>query len=192
MRSTIAVAIALSTGAMLCAKSPVPRPAKEFVWTDASGNKIALSKFKDKVVVVQFLSTTCPHCQDMSRMLTRLQAEYGAKGFQAIGVAFDDANAATVKAYVENQHVGIPVGFAPREAVLGYLGVSMMDRLMVPQVVVIDRLGQVRAQSDPLGTPELVDEAHLRGRIVELLAARSNLPFAAQAGFELFSPSKQH
>lgn len=60
-------------------------------------------------------------------MLTRLQAEYGLKGFQAIGVAFNEANAAMVKSYVEDYRVGIPVGFAPHDVVLGYLGVSIMD-----------------------------------------------------------------
>ena len=169
MRKTLALATALSICPLLLAKSPVPRPAKDSVCSDQHGNKIALSSMKGKVIVIQFLSTTCSHCQNMSKMLTRLQAEYGPKGFQALGVAFNDATADTVKAYVADYHIGIPVGFASHESVLEYLGVSMMERLTVPQVVVIDRSGQVRAQSDPLGTLELVEEAPLRGRIVQLL-----------------------
>jgi len=159
---------------MLPAKAPVPRPAKEFICFDQNGNKIALSNFKGKVVVVQFLITTCSHCQALSQMLTRLQAEYGPKGFQAIGVAFNEANAAMVKSYIEDHHIGIPVGYAPRDAVLEYLGVSVMDqRLTVPQVVVIDRSGQVRAQTEVAGTRKLVDESYLRGLIGDLLAARA-------------------
>jgi peroxiredoxin len=171
MRYAAVLAIAMSMGAqMLPAKSPVPRPAKEFICTDADGKKIALSSYKGKVVVVQFLITTCSHCQAFSQMLTKLHAEYGPKGFQAIGVAFNEADAAMVKRYVEDHHVGIPVGFAPRDAVLGYLGVSVMDqRLTVPQVVVIDRSGQVRAQTEPEGTRELMEEASLRGLIEQLL-----------------------
>jgi hypothetical protein len=104
-------------------------------------------------------------------MLTKLQTEYGPQGFQAVGIAFNEANAGMVKSYVEDHHIGIPVGFAPRDAVLQYLGVSVMDqRLSVPQVVVIDRAGQVRAQSDPQGTRELSDESYLRALIVRLLA----------------------
>jgi peroxiredoxin len=154
----------------LPAKAPVPRPAKEFICSDQNGKKIALSSFKGKVVVVQFLSTTCSHCQAFSQMLTRLQGEYGPKGFQAVGVAFNEATASMVKSYIDDHHVGIPVAFAPRDAVLEYLGVSVMDqRLTVPQVVVIDRAGQVRAQTDPSGTRELVEEPSLRGLIENLL-----------------------
>src|ERR1700676_686236 len=142
MRYAAVLALALSIfPATLPAEAPVPRPAKEFVFSDQNGKKIALSGFKGKVVVVQFLSTTCSHCQAFSQMLTRLQSEYGPKGFQAIGVAFNEATAGMVKSYVEDHHIGIPVGFAPREAVLGYLGVSVMERMGVPQMVVIDRAG---------------------------------------------------
>jgi peroxiredoxin len=171
MRSATALALAVSFCAqMLPAKAPVPRPAKDFTCTDQNGKAIVLSSFKGKVVVVQFLITTCSHCQAMSRMLTTLQAELGPKGFQAVGVAFNDAGAAMVKAYIEDHRVGIPVGFAPRDAVLGYLGVSVMDSsLRVPQVVVIDRSGQVRAQSDVGGSQELTDESYLRGLISQLL-----------------------
>jgi peroxiredoxin len=173
--AAVLAATAVSIGAqMLPAKAPVPRPAKEFICTGADGKKLALSSYKGKVVVVQFLITSCSHCQDFSKMLTRLQAEYGPKGFQAVGVAFNEAAAGTVKSYVEDHHIGIPVGFAPRDAVMEYLGVSVMDqRLTVPQVVVIDRSGQVRAQTDVAGTRELVDESYLRGLIGQLLAARA-------------------
>ncbi len=175
MRYAAVLAIAVSAGPlMLPAKAPVPRPAKEFICPDQNGNKIALSSFKGKVVVVQFLITTCSHCQALSQMLTKLQAEYGPKGFQAIGVAFNEANAAMVKSYIEDHHIGIPVGYAPRDAVLEYLGVSVMDqRLTVPQVVVIDRSGQVRAQTDVAGTRELVDESYLRGLIGQLLTTHA-------------------
>ena len=92
------------------------------------------------------------------------------QGFQAIGVAFNEATAAMVKSHVEDHPIGIPVGFAPRDAVLEFLGVSVMDqRLTVPQAAGIARSGQVRAQSDPAGTRELVDESYLRGLMGESL-----------------------
>jgi peroxiredoxin len=172
MRYAAVLAISVSIGPlMLPAKAPVPRPAPELVCTDQNGKRLALSGFKGKVVVVQFLITTCSHCQALSQMLTKFQAEYGPQGFQAVGVAFNEANAAMVKSYIEDHHIGIPVGFAPRDAVLEYLGVSVMDqRLTVPQVVVIDRSGRVRAQTDVTGTRELVDESYLRGLIGRLLS----------------------
>jgi len=151
------------------AKSPVPRPAKDFACTDADGKQISLSKFKGKVVLIQFLDTNCPHCQAFSKTLTKLQSDLGPQGFQAFGVAFNEATPEMVRGYVSGLHLGIPVGYAPREQVIGYLGFSVLERLTVPQVMIIDRTGNVRAQSDPLGTSELQDETYLRGFIRKLL-----------------------
>jgi peroxiredoxin len=123
------------------------------------------------VVLIQFLDTTCPHCQALSQMLAKLQAEYGPQGFQAFGVAFNEATPELVRSYVKDHNVGIPVGYAPRDQVINYLGVSVLDRLTVPQVMIIDRQGRVQAQSDPQGTPDLQNEAYLRGVIGRLLKA---------------------
>ncbi len=180
MKYISVLTLALSFGALLVATppesraAPVPRPAKDFRCLDQNGKQISIAAFEGKVVLVQFLDTTCPHCQAMSRLLTKLQADYGPQGFQAVGVAFNEATAAMVRDYVKNNNVAIPVGFAPRDTVIGYLGISVMERLTVPQVMIIDRHGQVRAQSAPMGTKELQDETHLRAMIGDLLG-RSQL-----------------
>lgn len=54
---------------------------------------------------------------------------------------------------------------------LGYLGFSVMERVSLPQVLIIDRAGQVREQSERAGTPQLGDEAYLRDKIARLLSA---------------------
>ena len=148
---------------------PVPRPAKDFTVIEPSGKQTTISSLKGKVVLVEFLFTTCPHCQNTSRIFTRLQQEFGPKGFQALGVAFDNANAEKAANFVQQFGVGFPVGFTTQDAVLGYLGISVMERWAVPQVVVIDRQGQVRAQSQVMTTPELSEETYMRKLISDLL-----------------------
>jgi peroxiredoxin len=169
MRYVCLLAVLLGFCALLPAKPPVPRPAKEFTCSDPNGTTISLSKYKGKVVLIQFLDTGCPHCQALSEVLTRLQAEYGPQGFQAFGVAFNDATPAMVRSYVNDHHFSIPVGYASREQVLGYLGFSVLERLAVPQIMIIDRHGVVQAQSDVQGTPNLQNETYLRGLIGDLL-----------------------
>jgi peroxiredoxin len=169
MRYVCVLTALLGFSTLLPAKPPVPRPAKEFRCSDPSGKPISLSTFKGKVVLIQFLDTTCPHCAALSQMLTKLQAEYGRQGFQAFGVAFNKANPAMVRSDTKDHNVGIPVGYAPREQVMGYLGVSVLERLTVPQVMIIDRRGVVQAQSDAQGTPDLQNEIHLRDVIDRLL-----------------------
>jgi peroxiredoxin len=169
MRYVCLLAVMLGFSAWLPAKPPVPRPAKEFSCSDPNGQTISLSKYKGKVVLVQFLITNCSHCQALSRLLTKLQAEYGPQGFQAFGVAINDATPEMVRSYVKDHELGIPVGSAPRDQVVGYLGVSEVERLAVPQVLIVDRHGVVRAQSDAQGTPDLQNETYLRKMIGDLL-----------------------
>jgi len=169
MRYVCLLAVVLGYSALLSAKPPVPRPAKEFRCSDPDGKTISLSKFKGKVVVIQFLITNCSHCQALSQLLTKLQEEYGPRGFQAFGVAINDATPEMVRSYVEDHKLGMPVGSAPRDEAIRYLGVSDVELLRVPQVMIVDRNGVVQAQSDAQGTPELQDESHLREIIGRLL-----------------------
>ena len=151
MRSLITSAAFLSLAISALATPPVPRQAKEFDFVDSSGKHTLLSSEKGKVVVIQFLYTTCPHCQAMSQMLTKLEKEYGPRGLVVLGAAFnDEANPAVVKAYT-GQYAGFPVGVSNRDTVMSYLGLSVLARFVVPQVMIIDKKGEVVGQSDAMG-----------------------------------------
>jgi peroxiredoxin len=169
MRYVCLLAVVLGFSALLPAKPPVPRPAREFSCSDPNGKPLSLSKYKGKVVLVQFLITNCSHCQALSQVLTKLQADYGPQGFQAFGVAINDATPEMVRSYVKDHQLGIPVGLASRDEVVSYLGVSEVERLAVPQVMIVDRHGMVQAQSDAQGTPDLQNETYLRKLIADLL-----------------------
>jgi peroxiredoxin len=164
--------IVLGLAGEVLAQSPVPRPGQELSFTLASGEKTSLTAYAGKVVVVQFLFTTCPHCQATSRSYSKLQDELGSRGLQIVGVAFNEEaerNPDMIRSYVDSNGVRFPVGVVPRESVLKYLGISVMSRFNVPQVVVIDRKGVIRAQSDLLGSDELMDEARFRPLLEGLL-----------------------
>jgi peroxiredoxin len=150
------------------AMPPVPRKSPEFTITDPSGKQILISSFKGKIVVLPLMFTTCPHCQHEAQMLTKLSKELGP-GVQMIGTAFNDANGPMVSQFVKEFGIGFPVGYSSRDSVISYLGLSVMDRWVVPQVVVIDRAGNIVAQSLPTGSPELQDEAYMRNLLQKLL-----------------------
>lgn len=176
-RSVIGLSAFVALGvSALAAAPPVPRPAKELEIDQPNGKHILLSSLRGKVVVIQFLFTTCPHCQAYSGTLTKLQNEYGPKGLQCVGGAFNEADNAMVNNYVNQYKVGFPVGVMLRETVTNFMGFSVMDRLVVPQIAVVDRKGQIREQSEanPTVTPPLQNEAHLRSLIEKLLAEGSS------------------
>jgi thiol-disulfide isomerase/thioredoxin len=128
----------------------VPRKAGEFViqYPGAAKSQDLLSeKIKGKkVTMLAFISTTCPHCQTLAQTLSKLQAEYGSKGFQAMMVAYDPdatANLARFRALYAN---GVPVGVSQRDPVHNFLQISMIGPSYVPKLVVIDSKGMIREQ----------------------------------------------
>src|SRR6185436_19964539 len=77
---------------LLCAgarAAPIPRPAPEFVVRNSTGEAL-LSQLRGKVVLLSFIHTTCPHCQQSMGVLNQLQREYGPRGFQTLASAFND------------------------------------------------------------------------------------------------------
>jgi len=177
MKSLATSAAFLALGVSAWASSaPVPRAAKEFDFVEPNGKHTLLSSYKGKVVVIQFLLTTCPHCQAMSRdVLTKLQTELGAKGFQALGVVYNDPDPGSrvtkpemAQNYFAEFRLNFPIAYASRETILSFIGASVMDRLMFPHVVVVDKKGQIRAQSDISGTAQLQNLDYLKNLIGDL------------------------
>lgn len=148
----------------------VPRKAQEFAIQLPDGSRKLLSDYRGKVVVLEFLFTTCPHCQHSSQILTKLQNEYGPKGFQALGVAFNPMSKMLIGDFVRDFRVGFPVGYAEREPVNAFLQNPPESSLHVPQLVFIDRRGVVRHQSLPRNDTSTGVEANMRGVIEKLLA----------------------
>lgn len=105
-------------------------------------------------------------------MLSRLQDEFAPRGLQILGIAFNpDAQErpAIVDEFLKSNNLAFPVGSASPETVLAYLGASVMERFVVPQIMIIDRHGTIRAQSELLGSAELQDESYLRSFLSGLL-----------------------
>lgn len=148
----------------------VPRQAPEFVIQAPNGPRRLLSEFKGKVVVLEFLYTTCPHCQTCSTIMNKLYQELGPRGFQPLGVAFNPMAGMLVPDYVRQLQLGFPVGASEREPVLAFLQLSPDLRFVVPQLVILDRQGVIRLQST--GNDEFFreEEKNMRAEILKLLA----------------------
>ena len=133
------------------------------------GRQALLSQYKGKVVVLEFLFTTCPHCQHEASMIAKLNTELGPKGFQPIGTAINTMEIPTVMGFIQQTGANFPIGVSDRDAALNFMGISIMERWVVPQLVLIDRKGVVRYQTPALGAEEVQNEAWLREKIEELL-----------------------
>jgi peroxiredoxin len=165
----------LLLGSALAASSPtLPRLSPELSINDLSGKATMLSSFKGKVVVLEFLFVKSQHCVRVAKVLNQLQQELGSRGLQSVGIAFDAPNATVtggeyLNAMVQSLRLTYPVGYAQRAAVDAYLGRSANDMLSIPQIVVIDRAGTIRAATGGQTNPSLEDVNALRTLLEPLL-----------------------
>lgn len=148
----------------------VPRPSPDFAVSMIGGQQIQVSQYKGKVCVLAFILTTCPHCQKTIGFLSAMQNEYGPRGFQVLASAIEDMAAMNVPDFIKRFQPPFPVGFNNQNAVQDYLQHPVILRLLMPQLVFIDRQGTIRAQyagDDKFFAEE--QEKHLREQIEALL-----------------------
>jgi len=148
---------------------PVLRPSPEFVIRMADGKPLLLSSFRGQVVALVFIHTTCPICQEASRVFTKLSAEYGARGFQPLDVAFNSLADLNVPEFTTKFAVRYPVGSSTFQEVMEYLGFPAHQRFTIPQIVWIDRNGDIRAQTPARGGDSMLTETYWRNMIERLL-----------------------
>jgi peroxiredoxin len=167
-------ALAVTLGLTLTAfAAPVPRQSPEFVITYPDGKQALLSSYKGKAVALLFIFTTCPHCQVTCQTLSKLNDELGAKGFQPIAVAINPMANMLVKEFAKEFRVNFPVGSAERDPALAYLQIPVVERWVVPQVVLIDKKGVIQKQTPPQGDEKLQEEGSLRTAIQAMLSGAS-------------------
>jgi peroxiredoxin len=151
-----------------------PRKSPEFTIHETSGQTTLLSSLAGKVVVMEFLFIKSEHCLRVAKTLNKLHSELGPRGFQPVGITFDPPNGNTgaqfVSYMVDYFKLTYPVGYSAKADVDKYLGRTGNEILNIPQVVVIDRAGVIRAVSGGAGgDPKLEDEDSLRSLINGLL-----------------------
>jgi thiol-disulfide isomerase/thioredoxin len=182
MKSLFAILLLSSvpTVSLLGGEATPLRKAPELAFTIPGQGERLLSQYRGKVVALEFILTTCPHCQAASRELTKYQQDLGKRGLQVIDLAInvlDDMRTPTeaaqmVTLFVNNFQVGFPVGFVPRPQMISFLGISPTDRMVVPQLVLIDRKGFIHYQTSADSGPAwdaVAKEPALREHLDELL-----------------------
>jgi thiol-disulfide isomerase/thioredoxin len=149
---------------------PVLRKSPEFVIKFVDGHQMLLSSLKGKVVALLMVHTTCPHCQHTSQVFTQLYNEYGPRGFQPVDAAFNTMANMYVSDFVKTYNIGYPVGFSSPEEVMAYMGYNVMERYSVPQIIWIDRKGNIRSQTKPQeDDATLYSEGYWRNMVETLL-----------------------
>lgn len=68
----------------------VGKPAVDFALNDTTGNPISISSFKGKFLLIDFWASWCTPCRVENPNVVRLYNDFKDKGFEIIGVSFDE------------------------------------------------------------------------------------------------------
>jgi thiol-disulfide isomerase/thioredoxin len=117
-------------------------PRAAFALPDLTGVERSIGHWDGRVLLINFWATWCPPCRKEIPDLITLQTEYGARGLQVIGVAFDET--AAVVDYATEMGMNYPV------LVQEGMGVDLAaaygnPAALLPYTVVVDRAGIIRA-----------------------------------------------
>jgi peroxiredoxin len=164
-------ALALPLAATVLRGADIPRKAMPLAVRKPDGGVIDLAHYKGKVVAIEFLLTTCPHCQRSSQTIEKIYKELGPKGFQPIGIATNDMAHMLIPEFVKKFGLSFPVGYSAREVAIEFLQHPMMLTMYMPQLVLIDRNGMIRFQHGGSDTKFFENEENnLRSEVTKLLA----------------------
>ena len=104
-------------------------------------------------------------------MLSGVQKDLGPKGLRVIGLAIDQNAAQSLYSFVEKAKANFPIGVYDNQAARDYLQLPIMNRMMMPQIAIIDRKGMIVDQhaADDAWMKEDVMEKNIRAAAAKLL-----------------------
>ncbi len=76
----------------------VGKTAPDFTLNDTTGNPVSLSSFRGKYLLIDFWAAWCGPCRKENPNNVKLYADYKSKGFEILGVSFDDKHEKWVEA----------------------------------------------------------------------------------------------
>lgn len=112
----------------------------EFAMIDLDGELRNIKEWDGKVVLINFWATWCPPCLKEMPYFVELQKQYGAQGFQIIGIAIDNEDA--VRTFANDMDINYPIMAGEIEPI--ELSRRYGNRIGgLPYSVVINRKGEI-------------------------------------------------
>jgi peroxiredoxin len=121
------------------------RRAPGFALPDLNLNYHDLQDHRGKVVVLDVMMTSCPHCLAVSKNLERLKAKYGSRVIVMSIVSSSADNQQTVSRFLTANKITTPFLFDCGQVTASYLKVTLQKpTITLPHVFLIDAQGMIR------------------------------------------------
>ena len=103
-----------------------------------------LQDYRGKVLLIDFMSTTCPHCMLLTTTLEKVKEKYGDK-VAILGVVLPPDNADTVAKYMSTHRVTVPIVCDQGQMTISYFNAKPgQSHIDVPHLFIIDKQGMIR------------------------------------------------
>jgi len=120
------------------------RRAPGFSLPDLHLKQHDLQDYRGKIVILDIIQTTCPHCQQLADLLEKVQSKYGDK-VAVLSIALPPDTQATVAKFAAEHKVTGPLLFDCGQVSVSYLKATPQNpKADVPHLFLIDGQGTIR------------------------------------------------
>jgi cytochrome c biogenesis protein CcmG/thiol:disulfide interchange protein DsbE len=136
--------------------------APQFVLRDSSGKTARLSKYRGKVVLLDFWATWCTGCKKEMPWFAEFQRKYAKEGLAVLGVSMDDDGWKTLKPFLAEHPIPYRILLGDESTAQSY-GIRGM-----PDTFLIDRQGRLAAAY----IADIVDRDDIEANVQKRLSKR--------------------
>jgi thiol-disulfide isomerase/thioredoxin len=118
------------------------RRAPSWALVDSTGQMRDLLDYRGKVLVIDMMKTTCPHCAAFADVLSQVPGRYGDKVAVLAVVSPGEDTPEKVKQYIAGHKVTYPIVFDMGQMAYSYILKPSVD---LPHIYIVDQNGFIRA-----------------------------------------------
>ena len=146
------------------------RRAPGFALPDSRMQVWDLADFRGKIVLLELMQTTCPHCAAFADVLHQIEEKYGSKIQILAVVKAPEDNANTVSQFMKTHKVTYPMMFDTGQMMFSYV---RSGQITFPHIYLIDGNGDIRSDyTYGLTTRDVFEGKALFGELDRMLAEK--------------------
>jgi len=168
----------LCTGTLIAAGDLIGRRAPGFSLRDSANRYQDPQDYRGKILIIEFMQTTCPHCSVFSKMLQEASVKYAGK-VAIVSIVNPPDTPDKVAQYAATNKITIPILFDCGQIAASYVNwmPGKPGGFDLPRVFIIDAGGVIRRDLEySAPTKEIFEGRGLFNEVDKLLQTQSAIP----------------